>query len=193
MAKRTFFLALAALLCSCRQPDSGTQPANPANAPGAFTLSSEDLSDGGPLPALCTCDGQNLSPALKWANAPAKTAAFALIMRDLDAPNGDFLHWAAADIPAAAVALPRGVKFKAPALELENDFIEPGYGGPCPPPGNPHRYVFTLYAVDLSGTGMTRLAELDSFLKRHTLAQASLTGLYQRKEKKKNAYKRRPR
>ena len=118
MAKRTYFLALAALLSSCRQPEGGTAPAGPAKTPDAFALSSEDLSDGASIPALFTCDGQNLSPALKWANAPAKTAAFALIMRDLDAPSGDFLHWAAADIPAAAIALPRGVKFKAPALEL---------------------------------------------------------------------------
>lgn len=184
ITKRTeiAFLALAAFLCSCRPTETGVQPAAQDKAPEKFALFSDDFADGGAVPEMLTCDGRNLSPALKWTGAPADTAAFALTVRDPDAPGGEFLHWAVADIPAGTFEAPRGVRFQPPVKELENDFTVRGYGGPCPPPGKPHRYVFTLYALDAAGAGDT-LPELEKFVKNHAIAKAVLKGVYKRKGK----------
>lgn len=175
-------LALAAFLCSCRPTETAVQPAARDKAPEKFTLSSDDFYDGGVIPETLTCDGKNVSPVLKWTGTPANTVSFAITVRDPDAPGGDFLHWAAADIPAHISEAPRGARLQAPAKELENNFTALGYGGPCPPPGKPHRYVFTLYALDATGAGGT-LPELEKFVKEHTIAKAVLEATYKRKEK----------
>jgi Raf kinase inhibitor-like YbhB/YbcL family protein len=104
-------------------------------------------------------------------------------MDDPDAPNGTFTHWLLYDIPATMTELREGGGGKA----LRNGFGRVGYGGPCPPPGHgPHRYVFTLYAVDapaLDVRGTTRGA-LEPALRGHTLAVTRLTGRYERKKKR---------
>lgn len=184
MPKKTefFFLILAASLCSCRPTDNGIQPSAQDKAPEKFTLSSDDFADGGAIPATLTCDGRNVSPVLRWTGTPANTVSFAITVRDPDAPGGDFLHWAAADIPAHISETPGGAKLQPPVKELENNFTALGYGGPCPPPGKPHRYVFTIYALDAAGAGGT-LPELEKFLKDHTIAKSVLVGTYKRKEK----------
>jgi len=73
-------------------------------------------------------------------------------MFDPDAPGPGWWHWAAADIPAQVRELPEnasgsGDLKRLGAVEARNDFDVDGYGGPCPPPGKPHRYVITVYAL----------------------------------------------
>jgi Raf kinase inhibitor-like YbhB/YbcL family protein len=116
-----------------------------------FALKTTAFSAGESIPKKYTCDGSDLSPALTWANAPAGTQSLALIADDPDAPVGTWTHWIAWNIPLQS-ALPESLA-KIAALsdgtrQGKNDFRRIGYGGPCPPPGTPHRYFFKLYALD---------------------------------------------
>src|SRR6185437_12909983 len=106
------------------------------------------------------CSGGNISPALSWYHAPAGTHSFAVLMFDSDAPGGGWWHWVVFDIPAAVRSLRAGAgdppKHLLPpgAVQVRNDFGNPGYGGPCPPPGPPHHYHVRLYALRLSKLGL---------------------------------------
>lgn len=99
------------------------------------------------------CGGGNVSPEVVWSGAPKGTKSFALTVYDPDAPTGSgWWHWVVTDIPPSANKLAKGAgndKSKLPsgAVESRTDFGRPGYGGPCPPAGKPHRYVFTVYAL----------------------------------------------
>ena len=149
----------------------------------AFTLTSSAFQDGETIPRQFTCDGSDVAPPLGWSDAPQGTRSFALVMEDPDAPQGTFTHWLLYDIPAATTELREQA-----GTALRNSFGRAAYGGPCPPPGHgPHRYVFTLYAIDvpaLDMPGRTR-ASLDRALRAHALATVRLTGRYERKTKSK--------
>ena len=84
------------------------QPSAPAGRASAITLTSSAFSDGGTIPAACTCDGGDRAPSLSWSGAPAGARSFALIMHDPDAPAGDFTHWLLYDIPASVLRIPEG-------------------------------------------------------------------------------------
>jgi len=129
-----------------------------AHAGGAFTLTSASLRAGGTVQTAqvfdqSDCKGGNRSPQLTWRNAPAGTRSFAVTMFDGDAPGRGWWHWAVAGIPASVDSLPEnasssGFLKKLGAVEARNDFDTEGYGGPCPPPGRPHRYIVTVYALN---------------------------------------------
>lgn len=144
----------------------------------AFRLSSAAFADGANIPPQYTCDGSDAPPPLSVHDVPQGTRSFALIMDDPDAPRGTFVHWLAYDIPTD------GTFDATRGRTLRNGFGRDGYGGPCPPPGHgPHRYHFTLYAVDvpsLTVKGKTR-RDLEAALEGHTGATAKLTGRYERK------------
>jgi hypothetical protein len=98
------------------------------------------------------CAGKNVSPDLKWSGAPKDTKAFAVTMYDPDAPTGSgWWHWVVLNIPADATGLAAnagsGGELPKGAVQTRTDFGKPGYGGPCPPPGKPHHYTFTVYAL----------------------------------------------
>lgn len=116
-----------------------------------FVLQSADLVAGEAVPAIhlfTACAGGNLSPALEWKNAPEGTRSFAVTVFDPDAPTGNgWWHWAVVNLPVATAKLERGAKPPASALQLRNDLGQVGYSGPCPPPGKPHRYEFTVWAL----------------------------------------------
>ena len=138
------------------------------------------------IPAKFTCSGAGVSPQLAWSAPPAATASFALTVTDPDAPRRTFIHWVIYDLPAGTRALPEGVPTQGQlpdgALQGRNDFGEIGYGGPCPPPGSPHHYVFTLYALDAKlnlPEGATR-AQVEAAMQGHILAHGELVGIYQR-------------
>jgi Raf kinase inhibitor-like YbhB/YbcL family protein len=149
----------------------------------AFTLTSPAFVEGETIPRQYSCDGHNVAPPLAWSDPPDDTRGFALIMDDPDAPNGTFTHWVLYDIPATA----RSLADQSLGKVLRNDFGRAAYGGPCPPVGHgPHRYFFTLYAVDLSSltlNGRTRKA-LERALQSHTLQTARLMGRYERNSKR---------
>jgi Raf kinase inhibitor-like YbhB/YbcL family protein len=132
------------------------------------------------------CTGGNTSPDLKWEGAPEGTKSFAVEVHDPDAPTGvGFFHWTMWNIAATTSSLDAGAgaEGKAPtgAVLGHTDFGSSGYNGPCPPPGNPHRYHFTVYALDTDKLelGKTATGALLRFMvKEHTLAEGTLTGLW---------------
>jgi Raf kinase inhibitor-like YbhB/YbcL family protein len=160
----------------------------------AFTLTSADLKDGGFADAQVLnafgCSGNNVSPQLSWANAPAGTKSFVLTMFDPDAPTGSgFWHWVVVNIPASASALPTGAskdaaKLPVGSLETRTDFGAPGYGGPCPPARDqPHRYVFTLHALKVEKLGVdvqTSAALVGFNVHMEEIGRATLTARYGR-------------
>jgi Raf kinase inhibitor-like YbhB/YbcL family protein len=106
-------------------------------------------------------------------------------MRDPDAPvAGGFWHWVAFNIPAQTSALAAGSSWPKSAVSASNSTGAYGYVGPCPPPGKPHHYVFTLYALDVKTIGgadsATTGPQLLDAMKGHILGQAALTGLFGR-------------
>lgn len=159
---------------------------------GDFRLTSPDIAEGHRLPNAQVYNGfgysgGNRSPALAWVGVPAATKSFAVTVFDPDAPTGHgWWHWVVYDIPGNVAGLAAGVTsatLPAGAAEGVTDFKATGYGGAAPPPGKPHRYIFTVYALDVDrldvpahadGPTVTRAAA------RHQLAQASITALFGR-------------
>lgn len=149
-----------------------------------FTLSSSDITDGGVLPDAQVQSKGNTSPHLAWSGAPDGTKSFAITCYDPDAPTGSgFWHWTVANIPAGVSELPAGGPIPAGAVEGRTDFGAPGFGGAAPPPGHgPHRYIFTVFAVDtdvLPVTPDNSGAVFGFNLHFHTLARASITATFE--------------
>src|SRR2546422_2639673 len=124
----------------------------PGGAAMAFELMSSAFKAGETIPRKHTCDGQDLSPPLAWADPPPGTKSFALVCDDPDAPAGTWVHWVLYGVPASATSLPEGVR-PAPTLDDgsrqgTNDFRRTGYGGPPPPPRAPPPHSLTLYPLD---------------------------------------------
>ena len=143
------------------------------------------FAEGQSIPAKFTCEGKNISPPLKWSGTPAGAKSFALIADDPDAPAGTWVHWVLFDLPAGTTELPEDLsksQHVAGATQGLNDFKHLGYGGPCPPPGKPHRYFFKLYALD-APLGLKPGAskkDVESALQKHVLAEAQLMGTFKR-------------
>jgi Raf kinase inhibitor-like YbhB/YbcL family protein len=165
------------------EPDLGRQPAKKGTG---LVLTSSAFADGATIPTRYTADGNNTSPPLAWNDPPDGTKSFALVCEDPDAPAGRFVHWLAWDIKADSRTLKPGVSHTGDASsgvhQGENGFGAIGYGGPSPPPGRPHRYVFRLYALDdrpVLEPCATR-DELDRAILGHVLAESVLMGKYGR-------------
>jgi Raf kinase inhibitor-like YbhB/YbcL family protein len=153
----------------------------------AFELTSSAFKAGQSIPIQFTCEGQQVSPPLVWSSAPPQTATFALIADDPDAPRGTFTHWVLFNIPGDVDHLDEQVPpvpgLDNGAVQGRNDFGGVGYGAPCPPMGAPHRYRFTLDALDTRlplPAGASRQQVLHA-MRGHILAQAQLVGTYQRR------------
>jgi len=153
---------------------------------GKLELKTTAFAPGGVIPNQYTCSGADISPALSWDQAPPRTQSFVLIVDDPDAPARTWVHWVVYNLPATARQLPervpRGDTVAGGGKQGVNDFPRDGYGGPCPPPGGPHRYFFRLYALDtvLSLRAPVHRRDVDSAMKGHILAQAELMGTFGR-------------
>lgn len=151
-----------------------------------FRLTTPAFEAGADIPSDFTCDGADRSPAIMWTDPPRSTESFALIMEDPDAPRGTWVHWVVYDLPASERELPEGVEARdtlpSGARQGINDFNRIGYGGPCPPPGSPHRYYFRLYALSahLNLPRRATRARVDGAMRGHVLAEAEIFGRYRR-------------
>ena len=149
-------------------------------------VTSTAFQEGAAIPKQYTGDGTDQSLPLRWSEPPEGTKSFALICDDPDAPRGTWVHWVLYNLPSDSRELERGVStidtLTSGAKQGKNDFGNIGYGGPAPPKGKPHRYVFKLYAlsdeVDLA-PGATK-AELVDAMQGQILAKGQLMGMYQR-------------
>lgn len=141
-------------------------------------LTSPAFKGHGRIPAQFTCDGDNINPELVIENVPAGTRSLALIMEDPDAPNGLWVHWVLWNIGPRVTKLVEQAEPRE-AVIGKNSWGHNQYGGPCPPSGT-HRYIFRLYALDitLELAGTASKGQLDVAIQDHVLAEAELTGLY---------------
>ncbi len=147
-------------------------------------LTSPSFSEGGLIPRLYTCDGQDTSPALHWEDVPNDARSLALIVDDPDAPGRTWVHWVLFNISPALTMLAEGAAATPGATggaAGTNSWKRAAYGGPCPPSGA-HRYYFKLYALDavLDLPETTTAAQLETAMQGHVLATAKLMGRYSR-------------
>jgi len=181
--------ALAAVVAACAgkheqdRPKTGNQ-----TQPGAkLEVASAAFENGQPIPSKHTCDGQDLSPPLKWSGAPQSTKSFAIICEDPDAPGGTWTHWVLYNLPGDVTELsegtPRSASSVRGALQGNNDFGRAGYGGPCPPPGAAHHYAFKVFALDSSLDPIANVTkqQLEQAMQSHIVGQGTLVGTYSRK------------
>lgn len=152
----------------------------------AFQIKSAAFKPQGAIPAKYTCDSIDISPPLSWDDPPGGTQSFVLIVDDPDAPLGTWVHWVLYDLPHNLSEVHEGVSKKdtleTGAKQGKNDFRRIGYGGPCPPPGSPHRYFFKLYALNAKlnlKPGLTK-QEVEKSMQGKVLAQTQLIGKYKR-------------
>ena len=178
--RRLILFLLALTLTSCGAPAAVTETQEVAMT---LSLSSSAFAGGQSIPAKYSCIGRNISPDLAWANAPAGTKSFALIVDDPDAPMGTWVHWVVFNIPAATSNLPEaaraGAQLADGSLQGKNSSGKLGYDGPCPPSGT-HRYFFKLYALD-TALDLASGSSKDQLLKAmqgHILAQGELMGTF---------------
>lgn len=149
-------------------------------------IESPAFNFGSEIPKKYSCEGADVSPELRFSEVPAGAKSLALICDDPDAPMGTWVHWVLFNLPPETKSLSEGLPKTQYVLKTAvqgiNDFGKVGYGGPCPPPGKPHRYYFALYALkaplDLK-PGATK-AQLLEAMKGQISAEAKLMGTYKR-------------
>lgn len=172
---------VAVLLLSCSLAAAcGSDPAPEiqTDAPSALTVSSKAFDDGEAIPVRYTCDGPGVSPPLAWSDGSSRTAAWALVVDDPDAPDGDFVHWLVVDIPPPTRSVAEGA-VPADGTELTDSSGDPGWSGPCPPSGT-HHYRFTVYGLS-ERTRLPEDASLDEALAAigdAAVEKGSLVGTY---------------
>ena len=143
-------------------------------------MTSNDFQHNSMIPSKFTCDGADISPRLSWEDSPSGTKSYALTIVDPDAPGGEFIHWLICDLAKDMKDIDQG-KMPKDAQQIQNDFGKKDYGGPCPPSGT-HRYIFTIYALDISHLEGVDQKNFFKTVEKHTLAKAELIGLYSRKK-----------
>ena len=185
--KKTSFLLTTIILLAC-----GCNGAANVDKP-EMKIVSQSFKDGMTIPADFTCmGGGDKSPQISWTTIPEGTASFALVCEDLDAPKGVFTHWIVYNILPATTRLledqPKTNYLPNSAIQGTNDFGNFGWGGPCPPEGKVHRYVFTVNALDvklsIDKSPVVR-AVFDQAIKDHVIASAKITGTFEQKKTKK--------
>ena len=182
--------ALCAVVLLARAAPSQRQPVSQrekgAGAMLDLQLSSPAFEPDTAIPVKHTGLGADTSPPLQWTDPPKGTAAFAIICEDPDAPRGTWVHWVLYDLPGDLRSLEEGVP-KSPDLtgsarQGVNDFRRIGYGGPMPPPGSEHHYVFALYALSKPtglSPGATKVQVMEA-IQGKILARAELVGTFRR-------------
>lgn len=147
---------------------------------GEFVIRSTSFIDRHDIPVTYTCDGNDVSPAISWGQAPAKTVSFTLICYDPDAPIGIWYHWVMYNIPSTISQLPVAAGLPEGAFLGRNSWGRAQYNGPCPPRSAIHRYVFAIYALDtrLALPSGASAAEVEKAMQGHILSKTSIMGVF---------------
>jgi hypothetical protein len=146
-----------------------------------ITVSSNAVTDGEDIPVEFTCDGEDVTPDVAWADVPPDTVEIVVVVDDPDAPSGTFTHWTVWGLEPDASPLDQDLP--AGAVEGSNDFGNVGYRGPCPPVGDdPHTYRFRVLALDSSLDLPEGAApsELSAAIGDHLVGQGQLQATYAR-------------
>ncbi len=182
-----FFLLIAAAVLVHNPVHAQTQePVDTVIVAAYIKLTSTAFKQGESIPVKYTCDGADISPPLQWHRVPYGTRSIALIVDDPDAPAGTWVHWLYYNRLPEPKALPEGVADEMTpegGVHGKNSFERLSYGGPCPPPGKPHRYFFKIFMLDVKlplAPGASK-AELERAMQPHILGLGELMGTYQRK------------
>jgi Raf kinase inhibitor-like YbhB/YbcL family protein len=148
-------------------------------------IESTAFAAGAEIPRAHTCEGDDISPPLRFADVPPAAKSLALIVDDPDAPDPaaprmTWVHWIAYDLPPTSSGIAQGAQ--AGGRDGLNDWRRTGYGGPCPPIGR-HRYFFKLYALDtlLGDLKQPTKQRLEKAMAGHVIARAELIGTYQKR------------
>ena len=147
-----------------------------------FKITSASIKENSLIPDQFTCDGEDISPDLKWENIPQKTKSFVLIMDDPDATMGTWDHWLLFNIPREVNQLSSDLRKLPYGTKIgKNSWGERKYGGPCPP-DKEHRYFFKLYALDttLSLPEGSDKQKVERAMEGHIINKTELIGLYKR-------------
>ena len=185
MKKGMLFLLLLQLILSACSPRPAIPPTPTADAHG-MTVSAPAFAFGQRIPDPYACQNDQIgkSPELIWANSPVGTQSLALVVEDPDTPLGIFYHWVIYNIPPGLPDLPEGMPVTSHVVGIgtqgKNGFGALGYGGPCPPLGQTHRYYFHLYALDLGLSLPEGLdaPQLKTKIQGHILSQVDWMGTY---------------
>jgi Raf kinase inhibitor-like YbhB/YbcL family protein len=174
--KRVVLLGAALAAAGCGSKHATTTATHPA--PVTVKISSPAFVAGGAIPKQYACP-RNVSPPLRWSHLPAGAREVALEMIDLDAPGGAFVHWVLAGVSPSTTSIATGRSVPPGAVAGLNSFGKAGYGGPCPPPGQRHRYVITLYALS-ARSGLKPGFSAGDLASSHALARGALMATYGR-------------
>lgn len=189
MRRRVLVFGVLLLAAGCGGSGGTDAPLAEGPAAAGFEFAAQSaVAAGQAIDASYTCDGDDSSPALAWQGAPEGTGELVLVLEDPDAPGGTFTHWLVYDLTPDVTSIPGAVpadgavEEPTPLRQGRNGFGEIGYGGPCPPGGETHRYVFRLLALDTElgleqGADRGTLAEA---VAGHVLAEARLEATYGR-------------
>jgi|ERR1700728_3180800 len=153
-------------------------------ASDSLEVTSSLFGEGATIPrsaAHGAVGGDNISPHLVWTAGPAGTESYAVTCYDPDAPTTvGFSHWVLFDLPASVHSLEAGTA--GIGVTGFSDWGESAYGGMAPPAGDdPHRYQFTVYALDAKSLGVdetTTYAKFRFLIRGRVLATGSLTGRF---------------
>ncbi len=147
---------------------------------------SSSFENEGSIPGRYTCEGEDISPEIRWQDIPGGVKSLALICDDPDAPGGDFVHWVVFNIPPESNGLPEAVTVSdiqnIGAISGVTHYGRSGYGGPCPPRGSTHHYHFKLYGLDIileEEENMTKYNLLKK-MEGHIIAKGEIVGLFER-------------
>jgi hypothetical protein len=183
---------LAILVAACggdNDNDRGGPPTGEGSPPAEVTVlevASPAFADGGEIPAKYSCDGDDVPFPLDWSGEPGATQAFVLIFDDPDAPGDDpYVHWLMYDIPpiiSGFESVSRDARLPNGAAQGENSRGDIGYAGPCPPEGQTHTYVMTVYALDAAlglAPGASR-DDVEAAIEGHVVGAGELRGKFGR-------------
>ncbi len=177
-------IAVSLVLMSCATtpgaPDPFDSNIDPlTELPHTLTVTSSTLEENLLMPDKTVFDGfgcteQNVSPQLRWSEGPSGTKSYLVMLYDPDAPTGiGFHHWWVANIPPQTRSLSQGVRaLPEGSIQGLNDYGTTNYGGPCPPDGRTHRYLFYVWALGVEALPLT--AQTSPAVVRFMLAQNAL-------------------
>jgi Raf kinase inhibitor-like YbhB/YbcL family protein len=171
-------LALALVASGCGASVFEVLPP-PGVTVASITVTSKAFAPGGTIPIDFTCDGKDISPQISWSAPPPGTKSLVILLDDPDVA-GKYSHWIVFNLRPDATSLPEGYDVAEVAAKLgSNDSPDVRYGGPCPPRGEMHRYVFHVFALDamLNLPEGSHRAALDVAMNGHLIGEGNLSGL----------------